>query len=71
MFHKLKASVLAFLAFLGLMLGAASAQAALPTEVTTAITSAGDNLLTGATAVIVAMVAFWGMRKLGQKMGWW
>lgn len=48
-----------------------TASAALPETVTTAITSAGADLTTAATAIIVAMVAFWGLRKLGQKMGWW
>lgn len=48
-----------------------SANAALPTSVTTAITDAGVDLATGATAVIVTMVAFWGLKKLGGKMGWW
>lgn len=42
-----------------------------PAEVNTAITNAGAMLLATATAVVVAMVAFWGMRKLGAKMGWW
>ena len=47
------------------------AHAALPEDVTTAITTAGTDLLAGATAVVVAMVAFWAMKKLGAKMGWW
>lgn len=47
------------------------AHAALPESVTTAITAAGGDLTTAATAIIVAMVAFWGLRKLGSKMGWW
>jgi len=47
------------------------AHAALPTEVTTAITTAGQDLSAAALAIIVAMVAVWGLRKLGQKMGWW
>ncbi|AOS79775.1 hypothetical protein Q5W_12775 [Hydrogenophaga sp. PBC] len=49
---------------------ASQAHAALPTEVTTAITAAGTDLLAAVTAVIVAFVAFWGMRKLASKMGW-
>lgn len=49
---------------------AAFAQAALPTGVAAAITEAGEMLVLGATAVIVAMVAFWGVKKLGTKMGW-
>ena len=35
-----------------------SAHAALPTEVT------------AVTAIIVAFVAFWGLKKLGSKLGW-
>lgn len=47
------------------------ASAALDAAVTTAISTAGTDLLAGATAVIVAMVAYWGVKKLGTKMGWW
>jgi hypothetical protein len=43
----------------------------LPAGVETAIDNASDMLVAGATAVIVAMVAFWALRKLGSKMGWW
>lgn len=46
------------------------AQAALPTGVDAAITEAGEVLVLGATAVIVAMIGFWGVKKLGTKMGW-
>ena len=52
------------------MAAASSAHAALSTEITTAITDAGANLLAAATAVVVAMVAFWAMKKLGSNMGW-
>jgi hypothetical protein len=47
-----------------------SAHAAIPAEATTAITTAGTDILTAVGAVITAMVAVWGLRKLGQKMGW-
>jgi hypothetical protein len=47
-----------------------NAQAAIPTEASTAITTAGTDILTAVGAVITAMVAVWGLRKLGQKMGW-
>lgn len=43
----------------------------MPSEVSTAITSAGTMLVSGATAVIIAMVGFWALKKLGSKMGWW
>lgn len=48
-----------------------SAMAALPTEVTDGITAAGDDLVAAATAVITALIGFWALRKVGQKMGWW
>ena len=47
-----------------------AAHAAVPEAVTTAITGAGTDMVTTITAVIVAFVAFWGLRKLGQKFGW-
>lgn len=50
---------------------AAFAQAALPAGVDAAITEASDMLVLGATAVIIGMVAFWALKKLGGKMGWW
>lgn len=43
----------------------------MPAAVTSAITDAGDMLVEGGTAVVVAMVAFWAIRALGRKMGWW
>ena len=46
------------------------ANAALPTEVTAAITGAQTDLLAAVGAVIAAMATVWGLRKLGQKMGW-
>lgn len=59
------ATVGAVLATLGM-----SAHAALPAAVETAITSAGADMVTAITAIITAFVAFWGLRKLGQKLGW-
>lgn len=53
-----------------LLLGTASAHAALPEAVTTAITGAGDDLKAAVIAIISAFIVFWGLRKLGQKMGW-
>ena len=54
---------------LGALVG--SAQAALPTEATTAITTAGADLLTAIGSVIAVMVSVWGLKKLGNKMGWY
>ncbi|MCJ0765330.1 major capsid protein [Variovorax terrae] len=48
--------------------GAAFAE--VPAAVTTAITGTGTDLVTVITAVIVAFVAFWGLKKLASKMGW-
>lgn len=60
------------LAALGLVLSAPALYAqTLPAEVDTAIENAGLMLVAGATAVIIAMVAFWALKKLGGKMGWW
>ena len=55
----------AFIAFLGL-----PAHAALPAAVTDAITAAGADMVAAMTAIIVAFVAFWGLKKLASKFGW-
>lgn len=47
-----------------------TAHAALPTGVETAITGLGADLVTAVTAIITAMLAFWGLRKLAAKFGW-
>lgn len=47
------------------------AHAALPTEVTTSIETAGGDLVTAATTILAVMVGFWGLKKVGTKMGWW
>lgn len=47
-----------------------SAHAALPTEVTAAITTAGADMVAAVTAIIIAFVAFWGLKKLAGKFGW-
>lgn len=49
----------------------ASAHAALPSGVESAINSVGSDLETAATAILTAMIGFWALRKLGSKMGWW
>lgn len=46
------------------------ALAALPTGVETAITTAGTDMVTAVTAIITAFVAFWGLKKLASKLGW-
>lgn len=48
-----------------------SAHAALPAGVESAITGAGADLVTAGTAVVLAMIGFWAIRKVGQKLGFW
>lgn len=48
-----------------------AAMAALPADATLAITTAKDDLLTTGGLILTAMVGFWGVKKLGTKMGWW
>lgn len=48
-----------------------TAHAALPSEVSTAITDAGANLALAGAAIIAALAAFWGLKKLGSKLGMW
>lgn len=55
----------------GLAAAAGAANAALPAGVETAITTAGADLVTAGTAVLVAMVAFWAIKKIGTKLGFW
>lgn len=49
---------------------AASANAALPSEVTTAVTEYKTDALAALGMIIAAGVVIWGLRKLGAKMGW-
>lgn len=55
----------------GALTAGVSAHAALPAAVTGAITDAGADLVTAATAVIVAIAAFWGLKTVGKKIGLW
>lgn len=55
----------------GMLAPVLSAQAALPAGVEAGITGAGDDLVTAGTAVVVAMIGFWAIRKVGQKLGFW
>lgn len=72
----LSTKIAKLVALLAVSLGVSSAYAVapaggLPPEVLAGITTAGANLATAASAIIVALIAFWGLRKLAQKMGWW
>lgn len=56
---------------LALASGVGAAHAALPAGVEAGITGAGADLVTAGTAVVVAMIGFWAIRKVGQKLGFW
>lgn len=60
----------ALVSLAGLSTLAASVHAEVPAAATAAITTAGADMLTAVGAVITAMVAVWGLKKLGSKMGW-
>lgn len=49
---------------------AGAAHAELPASVSTAVTSYQTDALAALGLVLAAGVAIWGLRKLGQKMGW-
>lgn len=68
MFQKLKTKVAVVAA--PVLAFAASAHAALPPEVSTKVTEVGDDMVTAATAIIVAMLGGWGLKKIGTKFGW-
>lgn len=44
---------------------------ALPAEISNRVEDLGVDLVLAGGAVMLAIVAFWALRKLGQKMGWW
>lgn len=50
---------------------AGSAHAALPAGVESAIGTAGSDLVTAGTAVVVAMIGFWAIKAVGRKLGFW
>ena len=54
----------------GALVLASSAHAALPEAVGTAIDTAKTDMTTALGLIIGAMVVVWGLRKLGQKLGW-
>lgn len=51
-------------------LAVGSAHAELPAAVATSITAAQTDMTTAIGLIIGAMVVVWGLRKLGQKLGW-
>lgn len=54
-----------------LSLAAGQAFAALPAEAQTTIDTAKTDLTTVGGSILVMGIAFWGVRILGKKMGWW
>lgn len=44
---------------------------ALPAELTDRIEEFGLDLVIAGSAVMVSIVAFWGLKTLGRKLGWW
>lgn len=64
-----KGRVVAIGTFLTVVGGTASA--ALPAGIENAIQTAGTDLVTAATAVVVSLISFWAIRAVGKKMGWW
>lgn len=67
-FSPLRAFFAALFALLAAV--AAPAHAALDVGIGTAITAAQTDIMAALGLVIVAMVAVWGLKKLGRKMGW-
>lgn len=63
---KIKLAAIASLA----AASASSVYAELPASIATDVASAKADMLAGIGMVIGAMVAVWGLKKLGQKLGW-
>ena len=53
------------------LLASGAVMAEIPAAVSTEITTAKTDLMAGGALLIAAGVAFWGLKKLGTKMGWW
>lgn len=66
-----KVTMARLLAIPAFAMATGAARAELPAAVTSAITEAGSNLSTAAVAIIAALAAFWGLQKLGRKLGLW
>lgn len=54
-----------------LMAGTSAVAFAAEADVEGQITAVGTKILAAATAVVGIMLAFWGAKRTGQKMGWW
>jgi len=53
------------------MAGTSAMALAAEADIDGAITTSGTKMSTYATAVVAIMVTFWGVKRAGQKMGWW
>lgn len=54
-----------------LMAGTSAVAMAAEVDFDTQIAGVGTKILAAATAVVGIMLAFWGAKRTGQKMGWW
>lgn len=54
-----------------LMAGTSAVAFAAEVDTEAQITAVGAKILAAATAVVGIMLAFWGAKRTGQKMGWW
>lgn len=54
-----------------LMAGTSAAAFAAEGDTQAKIAEVGVAILAAATAVVGIMLAFWGAKRTGQKMGWW
>lgn len=68
MFKKIASRIAAASAVLAVTAGQAMAE--LPTEVSGAVTTYKTDATTAIGLVMGAGVVIWGLKKLGQKMGW-
>lgn len=58
-------------ATVALMAGTSAVAFAAEVDMDAKITEVGTKILAAATAVVGIMLAFWGAKRTGQKMGWW
>lgn len=58
-------------ATVALMAGTSAVAMAAEVDMDTQIQAVGTKILASAVAVVGIMLAFWGAKRTGQKMGWW
>lgn len=54
-----------------LMAGTSAVAFAAEADIDGQVTAVGTKIVAAATAVVGIMLAFWGAKRTGQKMGWW